>query len=152
MVSEIWVPQSLAQVLHDVTNVWPMGQPIWGKWANNHGVAQIQGYTSPRNSTWGKSIQQFQRYAIHKVWTQFVPNLTGFWPMGKCIWGKWTDCDASAQLKALTIPQNFEWRESVKRLQRYGFRKSGRRLPARTVTAIPSSPEGWGVKIVDKGQ
>ena len=39
---EISVPQSLAQVLPDLTSFWPMGKPIWGKWANNYKVAQLQ--------------------------------------------------------------------------------------------------------------
>ena len=30
-VSGIWVPQSMAQVLPDLTSFWPMGKPIWGK-------------------------------------------------------------------------------------------------------------------------
>ena len=42
MLSEIWVPQSLAQVLPVLTSFWPMGKPIWGKWANNYDVAQLQ--------------------------------------------------------------------------------------------------------------
>ena len=46
-VSEIWVPQSLAQVLPDLTSFWPMGKPIWGKWANNYDSAQLQVQTSP---------------------------------------------------------------------------------------------------------
>ena len=41
-ISEIWVPQSLAQVLPDLTSFWPMGKPIWGKWANDHDGAQLQ--------------------------------------------------------------------------------------------------------------
>ena len=41
-VSKIWVPQSLAQVLPDLTCFWPMGKPIWGKWANNYDSAQLQ--------------------------------------------------------------------------------------------------------------
>ena len=73
-VSEIWVPQSLAQVLPNLTSFWPMGKPIWGKWANNYNSAQLQVQTSPWNFKWGQSIQWFQRYAFHKVWTQFVPN------------------------------------------------------------------------------
>ena len=80
MVSAIWVPQSLAQVLPDLTSFWPMGKPIWGKWANNYDIAQLQVYTSPLNFKWGKSIQQFQRYTFRKVWTQFVANLTSFGP------------------------------------------------------------------------
>ena len=30
VVSEIWVPQSLTQVLTDLTSFWPMGKPIYG--------------------------------------------------------------------------------------------------------------------------
>ena len=41
-VSKIWVPQSLAQVLPDLTSCWPMGKPIWGKWAYNYDSAQLQ--------------------------------------------------------------------------------------------------------------
>ena len=41
-VSKIRVPQSLAQVLPDLTSFWPMGKPIWGKWANNYDSAQLQ--------------------------------------------------------------------------------------------------------------
>ena len=99
-VSEIWVPQSLAQVLSDLTSFWPMDKPIWGKWANNYDSAQLQVQTSPWNFKWGQSIQRFQRYAFRKVWTQFVPNLTSFWPMGKPIWGKWANDYDGAQLQA----------------------------------------------------
>ena len=99
-VSEIWVPQSQAQVLPHLKSFWPMGKPIWGKWANNYGSAQLQVQTSPWNFKWGQSIQWFQRYAFRKVWTQFVPNLTSFWPMGKPIWGKWANDHDSAQLQA----------------------------------------------------
>ena len=59
--------------------------------------------------------------------------------------GKWPwQCTT----RGLAIPQNFEWRKSVKRLQRYGFRKSGSRPPGRpptrTVTTIPLQP--WGLR------
>ena len=99
-VSEIWVPQSQAQVLPHLTSFWPMGKPIWGKWANNYDSAQLQVQTSPWNFKWGQSIQRLQRYAFRKVWTQFVPNLTSFWPMGKPIWDKWANDHDSAQLQA----------------------------------------------------
>ena len=26
----------------DLTSFWPMGKPIWDKWANNYDVAQLQ--------------------------------------------------------------------------------------------------------------
>ena len=42
VVPKIWVPQSLAQVLPDLTSFWPMGKPIRGKWANNYHSAQLQ--------------------------------------------------------------------------------------------------------------
>ena len=32
---------SLAQVLPDLICFWPMGKAIWGKWANNYGIAQL---------------------------------------------------------------------------------------------------------------
>ena len=41
-VPKIWVPQSLAQVLPDLTSFWLMGKPIWDKWANNYDSAQLQ--------------------------------------------------------------------------------------------------------------
>ena len=33
---------SLAKVLPDLISFWPMGKPIWSKWANNYDVAQLQ--------------------------------------------------------------------------------------------------------------
>ena len=84
----------------DLTSFWPMGKPIWGKWANNYDIAQLQVQTSPWNFKWGQSIQRFQRYAFRKVWTLFVPNLKSFWPMGKPIWGKWAN-DHDKQLDKL---------------------------------------------------
>ena len=139
---------SLAQVLLDLTSFWPMGKPIWGKWANNYAVVQLQVSTSPRNFKWAKSIQQFQIYACHNVWTQFVANLTSFWPMGKPIWGKWAYDHNSAQLQGKTIPQNFERRKSVKRFQRYGCHKfwQPRARPPGPWRQYSSSPEGWVAK------
>ena len=73
------------------------------------------------------------------------PNLWQIWQ----VFGPWAspyranDHD-NAQLQASTIPQNFEWRKSVKGLQRYGFRKSGSRPPG-PWGQYPSSQEGWGV-------
>ena len=53
--------------------------PICPKWANDYDVAQLQ----------------VQRYAFRNVWTQFVANLTSFWPMGK-----WAYDHDSAHLQA----------------------------------------------------
>ena len=120
---------------------WTMGKPMWGNWANYYDSAQLQVYTSPLNFKWAKSIQQFQRSAFRKVWTQFVPNLTSFWSIGKPILGKWANDHTNAQLQALTIPQNFEQRIS-KLIQKYGFLKPGSRPPARTVRTIPLQSTG----------
>ena len=148
-VSEIWVPQSLAQVLPDLTSFWPMGKSIWCKWANNYDSAQLQVQTSPWNFKWGKSIQRFQRYAFRKVWTQFVPNLTNFWPMGKPIWGKWpwrcttTGLDNSTELRMEKIHQAVTeiWVPQV-------WQPPAR--PAGPWRQYPSSLEGWGVKRCDR--
>ena len=44
MVSEIWVPHSLAQVLPDLTRFWPMGKPIHG--ANGYITMTLHNYRS----------------------------------------------------------------------------------------------------------
>ena len=33
----VWTP-----AVPDLTSFWPMGKPIWGKWANYYGFAQLQ--------------------------------------------------------------------------------------------------------------
>ena len=75
------------------------------------------------------------------VWTQFLANLISLWPM----WCKWANDHDSAQRQASTIPQKFKQRKFVKQLQRYRFRKSGRRPPGQNVTTIPLRPKGGGV-------
>ena len=35
---------------------------MWGKWANNYNVAQLQVYINPWNFKWGKSIQSIQHF------------------------------------------------------------------------------------------
>ena len=155
-VLEIWVPQSLAQVLPDLTSFWPMGKPIWGIWANNYDSAQLQVQTSPWNFKWGQSIQRFQRYVFRKVWTQFVPNLTSFWPMGKPIRGKWANDHDGAQHR----PGQFH-RTSNGENPSSGYRDmdSASLAAARPATRppgpwrqYPSSSEGWGVKRDNWGQ
>ena len=138
-VSEIWVLQILAQVLPDLTSFWPMGKPLWGKWANNYDSAQLQVQTSPRNFKWGQSIQRFQRYALCKVWTQFVANLTSFCPMGKWPWQcTTTGLDNSTELQMEKIHQAVTeiWVPQV-------WQPPAR--PPGPWRQYPSSPEGWGV-------
>ena len=67
--------------------------------------------------------------------------------MGKPIWSKWANDHDNAQLQMLqaqTIPQNFEWRKSVKQLQIYMGSTSlaANHPPARTMTTIPLQPRG----------
>ena len=107
---------------------------------------QFQVQTSPWNFKWGKYIQWFQRYAFRKVWTQFVPNLTSFWPMGKPIWGKWpwqcttTGLDNSTELQTVKIHQAVTeiWVPQVWQPPAH---------PPGPWWQYPSSPEDWGVKI-----
>ena len=77
---------------------------------------------------WGKSIQQFQRYAFRKVWTQFVANfgpwVSPYWPNGQ-----------------MTMPVHYYKPRQFHKTsngenpwsgyREYGFRKLGSRPPAR---------------------
>ena len=108
-----------------------MGQ--MGKWPKHCRTADL--YKSMKLQM-GKSIHRFQRYAFHKVCTQFVANLTRSGPWAS----RWANDQGSAQVQAWTIPQNFEQRKSVKRLQRYGFRNFGSCLPSCPAAWLPSCP------------
>ena len=76
---------------YDLENPWSM--------SNHHNVGQLQVQTIPKNFELYKSIQWFQRYGFRNVWTQLDPNLTSIWPMGKPLWGKWSNKNDSAQLQ-----------------------------------------------------
>ena len=70
--------------------LWPMGKPIWVKWANDHNATQLQVWTIPQNFKQRESIQQFQRYALK--------------PMGMPIddipiWMKWANAHDIARLQ-----------------------------------------------------
>ena len=68
------------------------------------------------------------------------PNLCQIWQ----VFGPWASpYGANWQM----IPHNFERRKSVKRLQRYGLRKSVSRPPGRW-RQYPFRPEDWGVKCI----
>ena len=80
-VSKIWVPQSLAQVLSDLTSFWPMGKPIWGKWVKKtmtmhncrsrqvhetlNGVNPSSGFRDMRSAKSGPNLCQ--------IWQVFGP-------------------------------------------------------------------------------
>ena len=131
--------KDMAKVLPDLTSFWPMGEPIWGKWANKYDVAQVQVLTIHETLNGVNPSSGFRGIrsakSVWQIWQVFGPWAS---PYGA------NDHD-SAQLQAYIIPQNFERRTSVKRLQRYGFRKSGSR-PLGPWRQYPSSPEGWGIK------
>ena len=67
-VSEIWVPQSLAQVLPDLTCFFAHGQAIWGKWAYDHDSAQLQAYWIPQNFKRRKSVKRL----CYRIWVPQV--------------------------------------------------------------------------------
>ena len=77
---------------HGQAHMGQLGKWLW--------CCTTTGLDKSINLKWCKSIQWFQRYAFRKVWTQFVANLTSFWPMDKPIWGKWGNDHDSAQLRA----------------------------------------------------
>ena len=95
-----------------------------------NGVHPSSGFRDMRSAKSGLNLWQ--------IWQVFGPWAS---PYG-------ANDHGSAQLEDKTIPQNFEWRKSVKRLQRLWVPQVWQppaQSPARIVT-IPSSPEGWGVK------
>ena len=67
---------------------------------------------------------------LWQIWQIFGPWATHT--------GQMANDHDSAQLQAQTIPHNFEWRKSVKSLQRYGFHKFGSRTPARDDNTPPA--------------
>ena len=62
-----WVPQSLIQVLPHLTSFWPMGRPIWDKWANDHDAAQLEAQTI-RNSI--ELRTEKIRQAVTEIWVR----------------------------------------------------------------------------------
>ena len=58
--------------------LWPMGKYIWGQWAFEHDVAQLQAFTIAKNFECKKSVQRLQRYAFCKVWTLLLADLRSF--------------------------------------------------------------------------
>ena len=129
--SEIWVPQSLAHVL-----IW---QEVCSPWASPYGARQVHGILNGVTP-----IQQFQRYAFRKVWTQFLANLTkvvahGQAHMGQM--GKWPwQCTA-------TVLDNFTELRTGKihlAVTEIWFPQIWQ-PPARTVTTIEIHSKGWGV-------
>ena len=137
--------------------MWPKCCLIWqvfGPWASPYGangqiIMTLHNYKSRQvheTSNGGKSIQWFQRYAFRKVWTQFVPNLTSFWPMGKPIWGKWANDHDSANYR----PRQFHRTSNGENpSSSYRYMGSASLTAARSPgpwRQYPSSPEGWGVK------
>ena len=77
--SAAWFDKFLA---HGRTHMGQMGQITMT--VHNYRSRQVHETLNGVNPS-----SSFQRYAFRKVWTQFVANLTSFWPMGKPIWGKW---------------------------------------------------------------
>ena len=51
MFRKVWTP-----VVPDLTSFWPVGKPIWGKWANDYDVAQLQVWTM--EAYWCHAVQK----------------------------------------------------------------------------------------------
>ena len=87
MVSAIWVPQSLAQVLPDLASFWPMGKPIWGKWVNNYDVAQLQVYWTLNGVNPSSSFRDIRSGKagpnLWKIWQVFGPWASPYWANGQ---------------------------------------------------------------------
>ena len=138
-VSEIWLPQSLAQVLPHLTSFRPWANPYGGNGQititmHNYKSGQVHKTLNGLNPSSG-----FKKSAFHEVWTQFVPNLTSFWSMGKPIWGKWP-----RQCGQFHRSLNGENPSSG-----WGDMSSSNLAAARSPgpwRQYPSSTEGWGVK------
>ena len=142
-VSEIWVPQSLAQVLPDLTSFWPMGKPIWSKWANNYDSAQLQVHTSPWNFNWVNPSSGFRDMRSAKS----GPNLCQIWK----VFGPWASPYGANGQMTMTVhnhrPRQFH-RTPNEENPSSGYRDMGSASlaaacpPARTVTTIPLQPGG----------
>ena len=147
MVSEIWVPQSLAQVLPALTSFWPLGKPIGGKWSNNYDVRQVHetlNGVNPSSSFRDVCVPQNLDPICGKFDKFFGP-----WASPYGAKGQMTMTVHNYRPKQFHRTLNGENLSSRKPLQRYEFRKFGSRPPARPPQPwrqYSSSPKGWGVK------
>ena len=123
-----------------------MGKPIWGKWANNYDVAQLQVKISPWNFKWGIH-PAVSEIGVLLVWTQLDKFLAhgqaykgqmGKWPW-QCTTTNATGPDNSTELRMEKIGQAITdiWVPQV-------WQPTPR--PPGPWRQYPSSPEGWGVK------
>ena len=123
-----------------------MGKPTWGKWVNYYDSAQLQVHKALNGLNPPSGFRDLCS-------AKSGPNLCQIWQGFWSVWGKWANNHDSAQLQAQTIPQNLEQRKSAKRLQSYGFGKSGSRPrgrpPTWTMTTIPFQPgvSEWVIKF-----
>ena len=147
MVPKIWVPQSLAQVLPDLTSFWPMGKPIWGKWAIT------------------MAVHNYRSRQVHETLNGVNPS-SGFRDMrsaksGPNLWqilqvfGPWASPYGANGRMSMTVhnyrPRQFH-RTSNGENPSSSYRDMGSaslaaarptaRPPARTVTTIPLQPGG----------
>ena len=56
--------------------------------------------SGPQCIKWGKAMQRFQRYAFHKVWTQFVAKFMARGLAHMEQMSKWANDHDGAQLQA----------------------------------------------------
>ena len=141
----------------DLTSFWPMGKPIWGQWANNYDVAQLQVQTSPWNFKWGNPSGGFRDKRSAKP----GPNLCQIWQ----VFGPWASPYAAKEQMTMTVhnyrPRKFHRTSNGENPSR-SYRDMGSaslaatRPPARTVTTIPLQPGGlrgqkvWQTDVLEK--
>ena len=96
--TEIWLPQSLAQVLPHLTS--------FGPWASPYGTnVQITMTVHNYKTRWvHKTLNGINPSSGFRdlLSAKSGPNLTSFWSMGKPIWGKCANDHDSAQLYTCT--------------------------------------------------
>ena len=130
-----------------------MGKPIWGKWANNYDVVQLQVQTSPQNFKWENPLSGFRDMRSAKS----GPNRTQYVAIWQ-VFGPWA-CPYGANEQMTLAVHNYRPREfhrtSIGEKQSSGYRDMGSAslAAAHPVSPspgpwrqYPSSPESWGVK------
>ena len=147
MVSEIWDPQSLTQVLPHLTSFWPRGTPIWGKWANNGQMTMtLHNYRSRQVHETLNGVNPSSSFRDVRS-AKSGPNLWQIWQ----VFGPWASPYGAIGHMTMTVhtyrPRQFH-RTSNGENPSSGYRDMGSaslaaaRPPARTVTTIPLQPRG----------
>ena len=143
-----FVPCQLALpfLRYSIFKIWPWKSRVKVKWpwrctrkfhSTSNGINPSSGFRDMVPQSLDPICGKFHKLLAHG---QSHMGLMGKWP--------W-QCTTTGQE---TIPQNFEWRKSIKRLQNYDSTSLAAARPAGPWKQYPSSPEGWGVKTYNVHQ